>query len=552
MAVNIEKTNYYQYAADVISGKVVAGELIKLACKRFMSDLERDDLEFRADIVERFKQFAQLFKHFKGNAGGKPFVLEPWEEFFVANILGFYHRGTDLRRYTSALLCVSRKQGKSALCALITLWFLICDGEPSPEIALSANSRDQSSVLYDFVKVWAHQADPSGKDLKILRNGIECLPNNGRITVFAADATKLDGKNLSCFITDEYGGARTSEVYDVLRSSQGQRKNPLGIVITTCGFNLAGPFKKMYDMYCDILYGTKTDDVSFGLIFALDEGDDYTDEKVWPKIAPNLGVTVSEKYLREQVVYAKNNPSAEVGVLTKNFNMWCQTSETWIPDSYINKAMAKFDIEQFTEDNSICVGSFDLASVGDMTALNFMWVRDDDDKFYFHTIYYLPESALVESPNRELYKYWLRSGQLTITNGNVCDYDYILKDVMKFYNRFGVRRIGYDSWNSTSFVIDCTEQGLPLEPYSQSIGNFNKPTRELERLIRQGKAVIQNNEITRWMFRNVALKSDWSDNVKPVKSGGYANTKIDGVIAIIQSLGTYMEMPRFTGSILTL
>lgn len=549
MAVNIEKTKYYQYAADVISGKVIAGELIQLACKRFMSDLERDDLEFRVDVVERFKQFAQLFKHFKGNAGGKSFVLEPWEEFLIANILGFYYKDTDLRRYTSALLCVSRKQGKSAICALLTLWFLICDGEPSPEIALSANSRDQAGVLYEFVKVWARQIDPNSKDLKVLRNGIECLPNNGKITVFAADATRIDGRNISLFVQDEYGGARTSDNYDVLRSAQGQRKNPLGIVITTCGFNLAGPFKKMYDTYVEILHGIKEDDNTFIQIYALDDGDDYADEKVWPKIAPNLGVTVSPKYLREQVVYAKNNPSAEVGVLTKNFNMWCQTSQTWIPDSYIQKSMKAVNLEDFKEDD-VVFGGVDLSATGDLTCVSFLLTKEDDERLFFRNHYYLPESALTESPNRELYKYWARTKQLTVTSGNVVDYDYILTDIMKVYNKLNIRKLGLDRWNASQFQIAATEEGLPIEPVSQAIANLNRPTKELERLIRSGKVVIDKNEINLFCFRNAKPKYDWNENCKITKEN--YESKIDGVVAMIMALCTYLDTPRFTGSILAL
>lgn len=311
--IDITKQPYYRYAKDGVDGRIVMGELTRLACQRFLNDLKRDDLEFRTDLIEQFGQFAKIFKHFKGRGAGKPFILEPWEWFFCANLLGFYWKSTGIRRYSSGFLCVSRKQGKSALSALLTLWFLICDGEASPECALAANSRDQARVLYTFVKEWAKQADRGGKDLKILRNGIECAPNLGKVTVFAADAQMLDGHDISYFCVDEYGGAKTSAVFDVLRSAQGQRKQPMGIVISTAGFLLDGPMKKMYDMYCEILQGVKTDDASFGLIYALDEDDDWTDPKNFPKIAPNLFVTVSEKYLNDQIVYATNNPSAEVG-----------------------------------------------------------------------------------------------------------------------------------------------------------------------------------------------------------------------------------------------
>jgi phage terminase large subunit-like protein len=118
---------------------------------------------------------------------------------------------------------------------------------------------------------------------------------------------------------------------------------------------------------------------------------------------------------------------------------------------------------------------------------------------------------------------------------------------MKLNQQMSIHKILYDKWNSTQFVIKATEEGLPMWEYSQSLGNFNRPTRELERLIRQGKVVIDNNDITRYCFSNVVLKSDWNNNVKPIKK--FNQNKIDGVVAMIQSLGGYLDTPQFTGSI---
>lgn len=546
--INVKETEYYKYAQDVLNGSIVAGELVKLACKRFINDLERPDLEFRVEIVDRFIVFCSLIKHFKGKSAGESFKLEPWQQFIGANILGFYYKGTDERKYTNSLLCVSRKQGKSATAALFCLWFLIADGESGAEVDLAANSRQQATIAYEFCANYAKQLDPSGKELKILRNGIKLKLNDSNLNVFAADSTKLDGFNASFALIDEYHAAKDSRLYDVLKSSQGQRKNPHLMVISTVGFSITSPFKRLYDTDCEILHGLKQDDSTFAMIFALDDGDDWRDEKVWKKIAPNLDITVTTKYLREQVIQAENNVSAETGILVKNFNVWQQVTNIWIPDSYVNRCFKKISYSDFNEDTSLCYVGTDLAAVGDMTAVSCMFTKDDDDKLYFITEYFLPETALTESPNRELYKQWKRQGLLTITEGNVTDYTYITRMMLKRNSYIPIRKVAYDSWNSTQWAIEATEQGLPLEPYSQSIGNFNRPTRELERLIRSQKVVFQTNEITRWMFRNVLLKHDHNDNVKPTK-GGTGNQKIDGVIAILEALGIYLLEPRYSGEI---
>lgn len=548
--INVKETEYYKYAQDVLDGKIVAGELVKLACKRFIDDLERPDLEFRAEIVDRFITFCSLLKHFKGKSANEKFILENWQQFIAANILGFYYKNTDDRKYTNSLICVSRKQGKTALAALFCLWFLIGDGESGAEVDLAANSRQQAQIAYEFCTNYAKQLDPSGKELKCLRTGIKLKLNDSNLNVFAADSTKLDGFNASFALIDEYHAAKDSRLYDVLKSSQGQRKNPHLMVISTVGFSITSPFKKLYDTDCEILHGLKEDDSTFAMIFALDDADDWRDETVWRKIAPNLDVTVTTKYLREQVIQAENNVSAETGILVKNFNVWQQVTNIWIPDSYVNRCFKKISYSDFNEDTSLCYVGTDLAAVGDMTAVSCLFTKDGDDKIYFITEYFLPETALTESANRELYKQWKRQGLLTITEGNVTDYVYVTKMLIKRNSHIPIRKIAYDSWNSVQWATDSTEVGLPLEPFSQSIGNFNRPTRELERLIRSQKVVFQTNEITRWMFRNVLLKHDHNDNVKPTK-GGTGNQKIDGVIAILEALGIYLLEPRYGNEIFT-
>ena len=548
--INVKETEYYKYAQDVLNGSIVAGELVKLACKRFIYDLERPDLEFRAEIVDRFITFCSLIKHFKGKSANEKFILENWQQFIAANIIGFYYKNTDDRKYTNSLICVSRKQGKTALAALFCLWFLIGDGESGAEVDLAANSRQQAQIAYEFCTNYAKQLDPSGKELKCLRTGIKLKLNDSNLNVFAADSTKLDGFNASFALIDEYHAAKDSRLYDVLKSSQGQRKNPHLMVISTVGFSITSPFKRLYDTDCEILHGLKEDDSTFAMIFSLDDGDDWRDETVWRKIAPNLDITVTTKYLREQVIQAENNVSAETGILVKNFNIWQQVTNIWIPDSYVNRCFKKISYSDFNEDTSLCYCGTDLAAVGDMTAVSCMFTRDDDDKLYFITEYFLPETALTESPNRELYKQWKRQGLLTITEGNVTDYTYVTKMLLTRNSHIPIRKVAYDSWNSVQWAIQCEEAGLPLEPYSQSIGNFNRPTRELERLRRSEKVVFQTNGITRWMFRNVLLKHDHNDNVKPTK-GGTGNQKIDGVIAILEALGIYLLEPRYGNEIFT-
>lgn len=550
IADEISGTEYYQYAQNVVSGNIVTGKLIKLACQRFLDDCQRDDLYFDKKKVDKFFKFCSLFRHYKTtdcDSLGKNFVLEPWQQWVMSNLIGFYYKATGKRRFNSAMLCLSRKQGKTALAAVICLWFLL--DEAGSSVGLAANSRSQAALAFEFVSKFASQIDPKQKNLRRYRSTIKCDANSGELKVFAADAQRLDGENLSFALIDEYHAAKDNSVYAVLRSSMTSRPNPLILVITTVGFNLTGPMKKMYDVDIEILHGIKQDDNRFSAIYQMDEGDDWEDEDNWIKHSPNLGVSVSYDNLRKAKQEALNNPATLNETLTKNWNVWCSVTECWIPDTYILNCMTqKLNLDDFKECE--CYVGVDLSCVSDMTAVSYLLKKEDDERYYYYTDYYLPESCLVESPNRELYKEWVSSKQLKLTPGNVVDYDYITNDIMLNYNRFNLQKIGYDQFNATSWAIKCTELGLPLQPYSQSIGNFNKPTKDFERQIRCREAVIDRNEITLWMFRNVSIKQDYNGNAKPVKV--FADKKIDGIISMVEALGIYLSVPHYSGSIMTI
>lgn len=536
---------YYRYAADVTEGRIQTGENIRLACSRFLNDLKRTDLEFREEVVDRAIAFISTLKHFAGKSSGKNFILEDWQQFIIANIIGFYWSGGE-RRFTSSYIEVSRKNGKTALAAALCLYYLIADGEDGAEVDLAANSKEQAKIAFSFCSTFAKQLDPKAKYLRAYRDSILFDVNNSKLKVFAADDSKLDGFNASFGLVDEYHSAKNSRVRDVIKSSMGMRQNPHLCTITTAGFDKTLPCYKLRSTAIEILNGLKEDDSMFIAIYSLDEDDDWTEEKNWLKCTPNLDVTVTQKYIREQVQSAINNPSEEVGVKTKTLNLWCDTAEVWLPENYIIKASGKIDLQQLKD--FPCYVGVDLAATSDLTAVSYLVVNDGT--YYFWNHYYLPESALKEKADRELYKYWKQQGLLTVTEGNVTDYDYITNDIMKIGEKVCIQKVGYDKYNATQWAISATDLGLPLEEYSQSLGNFNKPTREMERLLLSGKCKIENNEITRWCFKNVTLKSDHNGNVKPNKS--VKAKKIDGVIAMIQALGMYLTTPHFSNEIISI
>lgn len=530
-----------QYAKDVVSGKILACQWVKLACKRFLDDINSQDYYFDEKKYNTLTTFTGVMKHYSSGAAGKPFILEPWEDFIICNIFCLYRVDTRRRKYKTAHISVSRKNGKTTLAAALGLFSLIADGEPASSVIMAANSREQAHIDFDAASAFARQLDPRKKSLKVLRNEIVFQKNNASLKVISADASTGDGLNPSMVILDELHEAVDSKLFDVLRSGQGFREQPLMLSITTAGFRIGG-FCNQYEDYCkEILMGQKVDDTLFALLYTLDDGDDWTDESNFIKSNPNLGITVKRDWLSEQVNQAKNSPTLEVGVKTKNLNVWCSSSTTWIPEQYIRRSLMDVDLTEFKNKNNYLVYlGFDLAAISDLTAVSIMFVDPETEEYFFKTWYYLPKSALDGKYNSELYKMWSSKGFLTLTDSETTDYNYIQNQIVYLYETFDVQGVFFDSWNAQMLVNNLTNLGLPMTAYSQSIGNFNKPTKEMERLVLSDKVRFDNNPITRFCFDNVELKVDLNGNSKPV--GDHNAKKIDGVISMLNALGGYLSI----------
>lgn len=533
------------YPWDVLDGKILACENIKLACKRFMDFLDMKDRYFDVGDVERTIRFFQRFRHFTGQYNNKPFILQEWQKFMICGIYGFKWKKDNTRVTRTFILSVSRKQGKTSCISIMAIKALL--EENNAQVIVAANSASQASILFkmasSYLKSLGGKVD---KLFRRFRDRIMFDKTDSSMRVVSADASRLDGLNCNFAVVDEISQAPNSDVYDVLESSMGSRQQPLMCCCTTRSNNQSGFYKELEQSGIDVMRGLKQDDSVFCLVYTLDDGDDCEDEKVWKKCSPNLGISVSEDFYRQQITKMKNNPSQTTAIMTKVFNVWTSTSNVWIPQSYTFKVMDKVRMDDFKD--KLLYLSFDLASTSDLTCLSAMY--EDNGTYYFKNWYYLPQEALKTSTNKDNYKKWQKQGFLTVTQGNVTDYDYVMNDIQKLQdNSEGIVRISYDSWNATDFTIRLTESGFNMKPYSQSIGSMNRPTKAIERLIMEGKnIVIDKNPITLFCFENSVPKPDYNDNIKIIKES-YEN-KIDGVIAIIMNYGGFQEENHYDGALI--
>lgn len=550
--VALQETDYYRYAEDCVNGNILCCHNVKMACKRFLDDLNNPNFEFRENKVNECFRFFSCLKHFKGASAGKPFTLEPWQKFILANLLGFYRKDTGTRRFRQAYIEVPRKNGKSCLISGLAMRMLL--DEQGAEVILAAPSFKQAQICYEFCQNFSKNLDPNGKSFKTYRDNIKLPETNSKLFCVASDANRLDGHNPSMSICDEFHQHPDSKVLNALLQGMNNRPNGMCVIITTAGVDTTTPCYLMHQEVIELLNNARKNDSFFGIIYSLDNGDDWEDEKVWKKAVPNLGVTVYEHALKDLVERSKGNATEEAHTKTKNFDLWQSVSEVWIPDQKVLDCSIDIDFKDF--EGCECFMGIDLSSVSDLTAIAYLMIKNDE--LFLKTEYYLPSETVKNSPNSEKYKRWVKEGYLKMTEGNVTDYDVALEEILEKNRHLRIQKIAFDKYNATQFQINAEANGLQgkMEPFSQSLFNFNRPTKEFARNVLANTIKIDNNPINRWCIANATIKTDYQSNIKPIKgnnsSKAMKDNKIDGLIAMIQALGVYLDTPRFTGSIFTI
>jgi len=532
--------SYIEYMDGVLDGSIVANEYIKLACQRMKDWFSRSDIYFDVEDVDSRISLIWKLKHWKGHHAGHNFVLLDWQQFVIANIFGWKWKSTKTRVTNKVFVMISRKNGKTAMCAAIALAAIIGDKQPGQEIDLIASNRSQAGIAFEMIQKYCQSLDPQEKVFKQYRSEIRAPMISSKVNVFASDSMSLDGYDSSVVIFDEFHVQRNWKLYEVMKSSQGSREQPLMMVLTTAGFLIGEtyPCYSMWQTCIDILRGEKEDDTTFSAIYQLDEGDDWKDESVWKKCSPSLDQTVFKKFMQEELQSAVNNSSLEAGVKTKTFNMWCQSENAWLQYDLLRSNMRPLSIEEIKNLPNVSYGyiGVDLSAVSDLTALSLM--VESNGKWYFKSWAFVPEDCLENNRNSSRYVEWKNNHFIEVTPGNVQDYDYILDLIKKIDYEIPIAGIYYDTWNAVQFAVNATNLGLPMYPYSQALGNFNRPTKEFERLLKSGKVVMDYNPMVLWCFANSTLKSDFNDNVKPIKADQKVG-KIDCVISMLEALGGY-------------
>lgn len=526
-----------QYISDVLTGEIPACKWVKLAIQRHLDDLENGHergLVFDPKAGERVIFFYTFLKHYKGAFAGRPFELLPWQQTMLYILYGWKYSNGE-RRFKYAYIEVSRKNGKTTLASGASLYALIADGEEGAEVYTAATKRDQAKIAFKDAKIMVEKSPDLKQLVEVYQHNLHVTTTHSKLEALSSDYDTSDGLNPHFALVDEYHAHKDAGLYNVIKSGMGARKQPLLFTITTAGFNKMGPCFALRKTCTEILEGIKQDDSQFAVIYTLDEGDDYLDEKVWIKANPSLGASLSYQWLRQEVIQARNNPTELVNLLTKNFNIWTDASSVWLEDRRWMACGGEIDTEILRVDPAF--GGLDLAATRDINAFTLLFPVTSLEKYVTLTWYWIPKDTMEERVRRDGVRYdlWVDEGWITLTEGNVTDYRKIKMDIMNLCDLYSVEAIGYDRWNSSQIIIELTEEGLNMQPFGQGFASMSQPSKTFETWVMSELLLHDNNPVTRWMLGNVELVRDAAGNIKPDKSK--SQEKIDGIVSIIIAIG---------------
>lgn len=530
------------------------GRWVRLACERHLRDLDegpKRGLIWRPNLARHVVDFYRLWLRLEN---GEPFILQPWQAFIVGSLIG-WETVDGYRRFRTAYIEVAKGNGKSPLAAGLGLYGMVADGEPAAQIYAAAVTQDQAAIVWRDADGMVERSPELSARVQRLAHNLAVLSTGSFFRPISSERRGLDGKRVHMALIDEIHEHPSPIVVDKMRAGTKGRRRALIFEITNAGYDRESVCWRHHEYSTKILEGVMDNDAWFAYIAGLDpcekcrasgkefptdgcpDCDDWKDPSVWIKANPNLGVSISERYLQEQVDEAVGMPAKAAIVKRLNFGIWTESVEHAIPMDQWHACDGLPDEAEYA--GRPCYGGLDLASTTDIAALALVWPLDDGS----HVVrwwFWVPEEMVRLRRERDNLPYdqWVAEGWLEATPGNVIDYEAIRARINELAGRYRIVEIGHDPWNATNLVTNLQQDGATMVAIPQTMSGLSGATKALLALVQSGKLRHGGNPVASWMASNMAVRQDGAGNMKPAKDR--SKGKIDGMVAAVMALGRTM------------
>jgi phage terminase large subunit-like protein len=518
----IEAHQYAHWVLDPANEKLT-GRLIKLAAKRFLSDLERDDVYFDEKEANRMPIFcARYLRQWEGDWRGNLLKFEPWQLFIFQQVYGWIKKENGRRRFTRLYVQIAKKNGKSTMAAGLGLYHLFADPRiNTPKVFTAANNEDQAKICVNMAGRIVEQSEAlyelveEGK-VRLRTYGVNITDvihdeKDGFIKALSKESDDKKSKqaggkhgiNASMGIVDEFGMSPDHGASKTISTSMAARNERLMAYITTAGFNKDGPcFRELRKTGIDVLEGQTIADEYLPIIYEIDDGDNYKNPDCWHKCNPNLGISVSREFLQEQVNdAARLGGSTEVDVKTLNFNLWVDAPNIWIsPDVW------KRNTHGISEDElqgRECFGGLHIISSRELNCLSLFFPNIRDNLHAVKMIFWMPSDAVIDNQYKMDFDKWVKEGSIEVCAGNVIDNEYVFSVIEREISKYSLHSIAFPvNVEKHDITQALVLNGVQCNPISQGYKGNSIPTFLWEGFLNAGQIEHFNNPVLAWSNAN--------------------------------------------------
>ena len=528
-----------EYHARIETGEIIVGRELWQELNNLREDLlsdayiyDTEDAQLRMDFMQNCVRLT------KSPYYNKPMVLMLWQKAFIEAVYSFKMSDTTLRRFKKIILLIARKNTKSETCSALGLseFFL---GNAGSDIVCSSNDDNQASIIYDAIDTMRLLIDPEQVDSKRNQRFILNKVNNSKIFKLSDRTRNKEGRNIDVAFLDESHEMSDNIIAKSVEQSQSLKDEPLFINLTTEGFVVDGylddELKKARKIIAGEDDGIMAERTLAWLYTQDSEAEIWQNRASWVKSNPSLGIVKKWSYLDEQVDIAKNSKADRIFVLCKDFNIKQNSAQSWLNmEDYDYKAV--YDLEAFR--GCICLGAVDLSETTDLTSAKVLLMKPEDNIKYIHTMYFIPESKLDNSDDRNAgakYKEWAEAGLLTITEGNDIDLSKVADWFYKLYSDYNIRlwKCGYDQKFAKDFLnrmefYGWSKSSGEMVMILQNAQTLSNAIKLLEADFTHQIVNYNDNEVDKWCLKNACLKVNDVGQCLIVKAE--PSKRIDGAV----------------------